>query len=79
MENRGCRAETNQHEELEMCAEMSELISQTPNYTLALATHKEYWVHDLRGYKRNCLRLVTFYQQSYNLTGEERCQHLRLA
>ena len=31
MENRGYRAQTNQHEEMEMCAEMSELISPTLN------------------------------------------------
>lgn len=40
---RGYRAETNQHEEMEMCAETSELISQTLNvlYTGLLLGGKE--------------------------------------
>ena len=43
LENRGYRAERNQHEEKEMCAETSELISQTLNvlYTGLLLCRKE--------------------------------------
>lgn len=78
MENRGYRAETNQHEEMEMSVEMSEIISQTLNvlYAGILLCIKNMGLCDLRGSKRSSIRHRTFYQESYNLPGEKRCQHI---
>lgn len=44
----------------------------------APAVHKEYVLRDLRGYNGNSVRHGTCYQESCNLFGEKRCQHVKL-
>lgn len=53
MQDRGYRAETNHHEEMEMSIEMSEIISQALNRLYAkLLLGMRIYTTNLRGYKR---------------------------
>lgn len=79
LENRGCRGETNQHEEMEMSVEASEIISQTLNkvYTVPLLCIKNMYYVTSGATPGAVLRhTTTFYQEFYNLIGKEKCQHI---